>query len=101
MNVITIKSGSKILHLIRQAITGFELSENKLLIFMNSGVVFEFAPNGENEGINPALSEISEKIRNFLPSTSSVLNVETDIPYKISQFGSVDKPQSNTKRKSK
>jgi len=102
MNVITIKSETKILHLIRQSITGFELSENKLLIFMNSGVVFEFeAPNGGNEGINPALSGICEKIKNFLPSTSSTLHLEIDIPYKT-LFGSMEpKPQSNGKRKSK
>lgn len=106
MNTIIINSGTeennKILHLIRQAIISFELSANKLIIFMDSGILVEFETDGEYVGINPQLAAISEKIKNFLASTSSVLNVETNVSYKITKFGNVEtKPQSNTKRKSK
>lgn len=106
MNTIIINSGTeennKILHLIRQAIISFELSANKLIIFMDSGILVEFETDGEYVGINPQLAAISEKIKNFLASTSSVLNVETNVSYKITKFGNEEtKPQSNTKRKSK
>lgn len=72
---------------------------------MDSGILVEFQTDGvdgEYVGINPQLAAISEKIKNFLASTSSVLNVETNVSYKITKFGNVEtKPQSNTKRKSK
>lgn len=90
MNTIIINSGSKILHIIRQAIITFELSHNKLLIFLQDGLVVEFqTPDEEYEGINPVLSGICEKIKNFLNSTASVHNLHADIPYRIVNFGGV------------
>lgn len=83
MNTIVINSGSKILHIIRQAIISFELSHNKLLIFLQDGIAVEFQADEDNAH----LKAICEKIKNFLSSTSSVQNLHSDIPYRIVKFG--------------